>query len=168
MFNDSWYYTQAHSDHTLSYWIIAMYFEYYMIRLGIWIFHPISMMYLVCYLISPDLAHHRTLATAESIIPNLTLGSFLMQLSLAYGESFHMLMHMAAVLDWDIQHFDIKTAFLHGVVSSWGNPLGLAPSKESLWYETSEPHLEHSTRPWSSWASVSSIGELTTDACGRL
>jgi hypothetical protein len=31
-------------------------------------------------------------------------------------ESFRALMHMAAVLDWDIQHFDIKTAFLHGVL----------------------------------------------------
>ena len=25
-------------------------------------------------------------------------------------------MHIAACLDWDIQHFDIKTAFLHGVL----------------------------------------------------
>ena len=25
-------------------------------------------------------------------------------------------MHIAAILDWDIQHFDIKTAFLHGVL----------------------------------------------------
>jgi hypothetical protein len=35
-------------------------------------------MYLACYLISADLAHHRTLAAAESIIPNLMVGSFLM------------------------------------------------------------------------------------------
>jgi hypothetical protein len=25
-------------------------------------------------------------------------------------------MHITAVLDWDVQHFDIKTAFLHGVL----------------------------------------------------
>ena len=31
-------------------------------------------------------------------------------------ESFHALMHLAAVFDWNIQHFDIKTAFLHGVL----------------------------------------------------
>ena len=31
-------------------------------------------------------------------------------------ESFRALLHIAAVLDWDIQHFDIKTAFLHGVL----------------------------------------------------
>ena len=28
-----------------------------------------------------------------------------------------MLMHIVAVLDWDIQHFDIKMAFLHGILS---------------------------------------------------
>ena len=31
-------------------------------------------------------------------------------------ESFRALMHIAAILDWDIQHFDIKTAFLHGIL----------------------------------------------------
>ena len=31
-------------------------------------------------------------------------------------ESFRTLMHIATCLDWDIQHFDIKTAFLHGVL----------------------------------------------------
>jgi hypothetical protein len=31
-------------------------------------------------------------------------------------ESFRSLLHIAAVLDWDIQHVDIKTAFLHGVL----------------------------------------------------
>jgi hypothetical protein len=31
-------------------------------------------------------------------------------------ESFRSLLHLAAVLDWDIQHVDIKTAFLHGVL----------------------------------------------------
>jgi hypothetical protein len=29
-------------------------------------------------------------------------------------ESFRALLHIAATLDWDVQHFDIKTAFLHG------------------------------------------------------
>ena len=31
-------------------------------------------------------------------------------------ESFHTLLHMTASLRWDLQHFDIKTAFLHGVL----------------------------------------------------
>jgi hypothetical protein len=31
-------------------------------------------------------------------------------------ESFRTLLHIAAVLDWDVQHVDIKTAFLHGVL----------------------------------------------------
>ena len=31
-------------------------------------------------------------------------------------ESFHSLLHLAASLGWDIQHFDIKTAFLHGIL----------------------------------------------------
>jgi transposase InsO family protein len=31
-------------------------------------------------------------------------------------ESFRALLHIAATLDWDAQHFDIKTAFLHGVL----------------------------------------------------
>jgi hypothetical protein len=34
----------------------------------------------------------------------------------AHLESFHSLLHIAAVLNWDIQHVDIKTAFLHGVL----------------------------------------------------
>jgi hypothetical protein len=31
-------------------------------------------------------------------------------------ESFRSLLHVAASLDWDIQQFDIKTAFLHGIL----------------------------------------------------
>jgi hypothetical protein len=31
-------------------------------------------------------------------------------------ESFRTLLHIAASLGWDIQHFDIKTAFLHGIL----------------------------------------------------
>jgi hypothetical protein len=31
-------------------------------------------------------------------------------------ESFRSLLHIATVLDWDIQHIDIKTAFLHEVL----------------------------------------------------
>ena len=30
--------------------------------------------------------------------------------------SFRSILHLAAVLDWDIQHVDIKTAFLHGIL----------------------------------------------------
>jgi len=31
-------------------------------------------------------------------------------------ESFRTLLHLAASLNWDIQHIDVKTAFLHGVL----------------------------------------------------
>jgi hypothetical protein len=31
-------------------------------------------------------------------------------------ESFCALLHIAAILDWDVQHIDIKTAFLHGIL----------------------------------------------------
>ncbi len=34
----------------------------------------------------------------------------------AHLDSFHTILHIAAILDWDIQHIDIKTAFLHGVL----------------------------------------------------
>ena len=30
--------------------------------------------------------------------------------------SFRSILHIAAILDWDIQHVDIKTAFLHGIL----------------------------------------------------
>jgi hypothetical protein len=31
-------------------------------------------------------------------------------------ESFHVIAHLAATLDWDLKQYDIKTAFLHGVL----------------------------------------------------
>ena len=31
-------------------------------------------------------------------------------------ESFRSILHLAATLGWDIQHFDVKTAFLHGIL----------------------------------------------------
>src|SRR5712671_6170731 len=31
-------------------------------------------------------------------------------------ESLHTILHIASSSDWDIQHFDVKTAFLHGVL----------------------------------------------------
>jgi len=31
-------------------------------------------------------------------------------------KSFQVLLHIAALLGWDVQHFDIKTAFLHGIL----------------------------------------------------
>ena len=31
-------------------------------------------------------------------------------------ESFRSLLHLATTLQWDIQHFNIKTAFLHSVL----------------------------------------------------
>jgi Reverse transcriptase (RNA-dependent DNA polymerase) len=34
----------------------------------------------------------------------------------AHLESFRIILHIAAALDWDIYQFDIKTAFLNGVL----------------------------------------------------
>ncbi len=31
-------------------------------------------------------------------------------------ESFRSILHIGTTLDWDLQHFDIKTAFLHGIL----------------------------------------------------
>ncbi len=51
-------------------------------------------------------------------------------------ESFRSLLHIAAVLDWDIQHVNIKTAFLHGILPDFETvfmeqPPGFeAPGKE--------------------------------------
>jgi transposase InsO family protein len=51
-------------------------------------------------------------------------------------ESFRLVLHLAAMLDWDIQQFDIKTAFLHGVlppdeIAYMEQPPGFAePGKE--------------------------------------
>jgi hypothetical protein len=67
-----------------------------------------------------------------------------------------VLLHIAAVLDWDIQHFDIKTAFLHGVFPDtetvlWSSPLALrkqvkktgsGAAEKPLRYEIGKPHLE--------------------------
>lgn len=36
----------------------------------------------------------------------------------AHLKSFCALLHIGALLDWDIQQYDIKTAFLHGVLPS--------------------------------------------------
>ena len=43
-------------------------------------------------------------------------------------ESFRTVLHLAATLDWDIQHFDVKTAFLHGIL----------PPDETMFME--QPH----------------------------
>jgi hypothetical protein len=51
-------------------------------------------------------------------------------------ESFHSILHLAASLNWDIQQFDIKTAFLHGIlpddeITYMEQPSGFeAPGKE--------------------------------------
>ena len=31
-------------------------------------------------------------------------------------ESFRAILHLAATMDWDLRQFDIKTAFLHGIL----------------------------------------------------
>jgi hypothetical protein len=53
-------------------------------------------------------------------------------------KSFRVLLHIAAVLDWNIQHVDIKTAFLHGVLPStktvfMEQPPGFAPPDKQDW-----------------------------------
>jgi len=37
--------------------------------------------------------------------------------SMARLESFQVVLHITAMLNWDLQQFDIKTAFLHGILS---------------------------------------------------
>lgn len=53
-------------------------------------------------------------------------------------ESFRALMHIAAVLDWDVQHFDIKTAFLHGVL----------PESETVFMEQPPGFEEPGKKDW--------------------
>ena len=53
-------------------------------------------------------------------------------------ESFRTLMHLAASLNWDIQHIDIKTAFLHGVL----------PDDEIAYLEQPEGFEEPGKKDW--------------------
>lgn len=53
-------------------------------------------------------------------------------------ESFRALMHLAASLNWDIQHIDIKTAFLHGVL----------PGDETAYLEHPEGFEEPGKEDW--------------------
>jgi transposase InsO family protein len=53
-------------------------------------------------------------------------------------ESFRALLHIAAVLDWDVQHVDIKTAFLHGVL----------PSSETVYMEQPPGFEETGKEDW--------------------
>jgi len=53
-------------------------------------------------------------------------------------ESFRSILHLAASLNWDIQHFDIKTAFLHGVLPDdetayMEQPPGFETSGKETW-----------------------------------
>lgn len=34
----------------------------------------------------------------------------------AHLESFHSILYLVVTLGWDIQHFDIKTTFLYGIL----------------------------------------------------
>jgi hypothetical protein len=61
-------------------------------------------------------------------------------------ESFRALMHIAAVLDWDIQHVDIKTAFLHGVL----------PESETVFMEQPPGFEEPGKEDWV-WRLVKSL-----------
>ncbi len=53
-------------------------------------------------------------------------------------ESFRALLHLAASLDWDVQHIDIKTAFLHGVL----------PEDETAYLEQPEGFEEPGKEDW--------------------
>ena len=61
-------------------------------------------------------------------------------------ESFRALMHIAACLDWDIQHFNIKTAFLHGVL----------PEMETVFMEQ-PPGFEEPGKPDWVWRLTKSL-----------
>jgi len=56
----------------------------------------------------------------------------------AQMESFHTLMHLAASLNWDIQHIDIKMAFLHGIL----------PDNETAYLEQPKGFEEPSKESW--------------------
>ena len=53
-------------------------------------------------------------------------------------ESFRTLIHLAASLDWDIQHMDIKTAFLHGIL----------PKDETAYLEQPKGFEEQGKEDW--------------------
>jgi len=53
-------------------------------------------------------------------------------------ELFCMLMHLAALLNWDIQHIDIKTAFLYGIL----------PEDETVYLEQPEGFEEPGKEDW--------------------
>jgi len=53
-------------------------------------------------------------------------------------ESFRALLHVAATLDWDLWQFDIKTAFLHGVL----------PEEETMYMEQPEGFEEKGKEDW--------------------
>jgi hypothetical protein len=61
-------------------------------------------------------------------------------------ESFRCLLHIAATLDWDIQHVDIKTAFLHGVL----------PSSETVFMEQPPGFEEPGKEDWV-WQLIKSL-----------
>ena len=53
-------------------------------------------------------------------------------------ESFRLLLHIAASLDWDMQQFDVKQAFLHGVlepdeVQFMAQPEGFEVEEKENW-----------------------------------
>ena len=64
-------------------------------------------------------------------------------------ESFRTLLHLAASLNWDIQHIDIKTAFLHSVL----------PDEEIAYLEQPEGFKEPGKTDWvmQLWKSIYSM-----------
>ena len=53
-------------------------------------------------------------------------------------ESFHAILHLAATLDWDLRQFNIKTAFLHGIL----------PETKSMYMEQPPGFAELGKEEW--------------------
>jgi hypothetical protein len=63
-----------------------------------------------------NISHYKVCYIAKGFAQRYRIDYNKMTAPTARLESFRALMHIAAVLDWVVQHFDIKTAFLHGVL----------------------------------------------------
>ena len=83
-----------------------------------------------------NISHYKVRYVAKGFAQRYLVDYEKMTVPTAWLESFRLLLHVAAVLDWDIQHVDIKTAFLHGVLPEsetvfMEQPSGFeAPNKE--------------------------------------
>ena len=63
-----------------------------------------------------NIAHYKVQYVAKGFAQRYNIDFIKMTAPTACLESFHAILHITAILDWDIQHVDIKTVFLHGVL----------------------------------------------------